>query len=298
MIFRVQKQKRYTVMSNYHFSDNNLTLKAKGLLSQMLSLPENWDYSLRGLAAINREGIDAIRTGILELERYGYVVRRQTRDEKGQYNKTVYDVYEMPNPDPTPLENENKDQSQSDDPCSENPNTDNLISENPTQLITNQNKELKKLNYTKEKKDLLKIEVSKQAPQASEKTRPSFNEIIDKFTTSADLRNSLKEWIRMRCNIGKRPTNRGLELALIKLEQSTNGNIEQMIEVTESAIINNWIDLRVTKFNVMTPQNVVGKRVSAQNYDQRTYSDEELNSLMADIASLGDDDDDFALGAR
>ena len=63
-VFRVEKNKGYTVMSNHHLRNKNLTLKAKGLLSQMLSLPEDWDYTLKGLSYINRESIDAIRTAV------------------------------------------------------------------------------------------------------------------------------------------------------------------------------------------------------------------------------------------
>ena len=75
-VFRVEKNANYTVMSNEHLRNRDLSLKAKGLLSQMLSLPEEWDYSLEGLSRINREGVDAIRTGVRELEEHGYLERR------------------------------------------------------------------------------------------------------------------------------------------------------------------------------------------------------------------------------
>jgi Zn-finger protein len=83
-VFRVEKNKGYTVISNHHLRNNELTLKAKGLLSQMLSLPENWDYTLKGLAIINREQIDAIREAVRELERAGYIVRSRECDGKGR----------------------------------------------------------------------------------------------------------------------------------------------------------------------------------------------------------------------
>ena len=78
-VFRVEKNKGYTVMSNHHLRNKELSLKAKGLLSQMLSLPEDWDYTLVGLSLINRESIDAIRTAVWELEKAGYITRRQGR---------------------------------------------------------------------------------------------------------------------------------------------------------------------------------------------------------------------------
>jgi len=83
-VFRVERNSGYTVMSNHHLRNKELTLKAKGLLSQMLSLPEDWDYTLAGLSHINRESIDAIRTAVWELEKAGYILRRQGRDEKGK----------------------------------------------------------------------------------------------------------------------------------------------------------------------------------------------------------------------
>jgi len=83
-VFRVERNKGYTVMSNHHLRNKELSLKAKGLLSQMLSLPDDWDYTLKGLSFINREKIDAIREAIRELERAGYIVRSRERDEKGR----------------------------------------------------------------------------------------------------------------------------------------------------------------------------------------------------------------------
>ena len=79
-VFRVEKTKGYTVMSNHHLRNHTLSLKAKGLLSQMLSLPEDWDYTLQGLAQINKESIDAIREAVRELERAGYIKRSRERD--------------------------------------------------------------------------------------------------------------------------------------------------------------------------------------------------------------------------
>ena len=96
MVFRVDKTKNYTVMSNYHLRDKRLSLQAKGLLSQILSLPEDWNYTARGLAAINKENYHTIRKIILELERAGYIVRRQTRGKSGEWNRMVYDIYEIP----------------------------------------------------------------------------------------------------------------------------------------------------------------------------------------------------------
>ncbi len=95
-VFRVERTRNYTVMSNHHLRDKSLSLKAKGLLSQMLSLPEDWDYTLAGLARINCEGRDAIRAAVHELEEAGYVTRSRTRDGKGQLLGAEYVIREEP----------------------------------------------------------------------------------------------------------------------------------------------------------------------------------------------------------
>ena len=113
-------------MSNHHLRNKELTLKAKGLLSQMLSLPENWDYTLAGLSHINKESIDAIRTAVLELEKAGYIERAQGRDEKGKMTAITYTIYEQPQ-----------------SPVLENPTSNKPTSENPMQL----NKDIQKTEY-------------------------------------------------------------------------------------------------------------------------------------------------------
>ena len=91
-VFRVEKNSGYTVMSNHHLRNRALSLKAKGLLSQMLSLPEDWDYTLQGLARINRESIDAIRQAIRELEQAGYIQRSRERDERTAARRRLCDL--------------------------------------------------------------------------------------------------------------------------------------------------------------------------------------------------------------
>ena len=120
-VFRIEKTRDYTVMSNHHLKDRTLTLKSKGLLSMMLSLPDEWNYTTRGLAAICREGVDSIGAALKELETHGYIRRTQLRDEKGKITDTEYVIYEMPQGEPpsspgTPLPGTAK-------PYTENPDT-------------------------------------------------------------------------------------------------------------------------------------------------------------------------------
>ena len=95
-IFRVERTKNFTVMSNHHFKNKNLTLKAKGLLSLMLSFPDDWNYNMQGLATLSRDGIDSVRSAIKELEHHGYVERHRLRNEYGFYGDTEYIIREVP----------------------------------------------------------------------------------------------------------------------------------------------------------------------------------------------------------
>ena len=97
-VYRVQRTRDYTVMSNYHLKDKGLTLKSKGLLSMILSLPAEWNYTTRGLASICKEGVDAIGSALKELETAGYIVRRQLRGANGRITDTEYIIYEQPQP--------------------------------------------------------------------------------------------------------------------------------------------------------------------------------------------------------
>ena len=152
-VFRVEKNKGYTVMSNHHLRNHTLSLKAKGLLSQMLSLPDDWDYTLQGLAQINKESIDAIREAVRELERAGYIKRSRERDERGCLRGTVYTIYEQPHAEPTPeeptqekpaLDNPTLEKPALDNPTLEKPMLDKPTLENPTQLNTESTKKRKR----------------------------------------------------------------------------------------------------------------------------------------------------------
>ena len=126
-VFRVERTAGYTVMSNHHLRNKNLSLKAKGLLSQMLSLPEDWDFTLAGLSYINREKIDAIREAIRELEKAGYVVRSRERDDKGRLRGADYIIYEQPQQPALDL-------PALDNPMLDNPTQEKPTLENPTQI--------------------------------------------------------------------------------------------------------------------------------------------------------------------
>ena len=114
-VIRIEKDGNYTCMSNYHLRDIRLSLKAIGLLSKMLSLPPEWDYTVAGLAKICRDGKDSVRSALQELEDAGYMQREQTHNAAGHFSKVDYVIYEQP-------------------PLSGNPSTGKPLTGNPTQL--------------------------------------------------------------------------------------------------------------------------------------------------------------------
>ena len=125
-VFRVEKTKDYTVMANHHLRNIALSLKAKGLLSLMLSLPENWDYTTKGLSCICKDGIDSINATVKELEEQGYVIRKRLRNDKGQLTTTEYTILEQPQ-----IPNASDFSPKRENPILDNPTLDNPILENP-----------------------------------------------------------------------------------------------------------------------------------------------------------------------
>ena len=125
-VFRVEKTKDFTVMSNHHLRNRTLSLKTKGLLSLMLSLPEDWDYTTKGLAQICKEGVDSISTALKELEKHGYLTRHRIRYKNGQLGDVEYTIHERP------LDHSERGIS----PDQENPEQVKPIQDTPAQLNT------------------------------------------------------------------------------------------------------------------------------------------------------------------
>ena len=167
-VFRVERTSDYTVMSNYHLRDKRLSLKAKGLLSQMLSLPEDWDYTLAGLCYINRESKDAIRTAIHELEQAGYIHRRQTTDSGGKFAGNVYTIYERPQGPPS-------GEPSSEKPSSGNPTTGKPMPEKPTQ------RNIEKQNTDQQNTDSIPFRGSAAEPPEPKRTEPSPAEQMEEY---------------------------------------------------------------------------------------------------------------------
>ena len=143
-VFRIEKTRDYTVMSNHHLRDMSLSLKAKGLLSLMLSLPENWDYTMKGLSRICKDGIDSISGGIRELEEHGYLIRERVRGANGQLGSIEYTILEQPK-EPTHAQ--------------EKPIRENPVQANPT-LVTPVQEEPAQLNKDRSSNEPLRTDLS------------------------------------------------------------------------------------------------------------------------------------------
>lgn len=189
-VMRVEKNSNYTVMANYHLRDKEISLKAKGLLSVMLSLPSEWDYTLAGLAFISKEGVDAIRTAVKELENAGYVVRTRRRNEAGQLLDTDYTIYEFPQnmkmtDDITPENQPAPITPTCEKPILENPILDHPtevpppqekpIWENPTQLNTEEKKKKEKNTDTS---NPYQSNIHPSIPEPVQRSLPALDDLL------------------------------------------------------------------------------------------------------------------------
>ena len=146
-VFRIERTRDYTVMSNHHLRNHELSLKAKGLLSMMLSLPDDWNYTTRGLAKICKEGVDAIGNALRELETAGYIVRHQLRDRQGRISDTEYVIYEQPQPRQAETPGPDTDVPDTASPDTENPYLDKPDTEKPAELNIEKSNTEKSITY-------------------------------------------------------------------------------------------------------------------------------------------------------
>ena len=222
-VIRVQKTKDYTVMSNAHFREKNMSLKAKGLLSLMLSLPDDWNYSIEGLIAICKENGTAIKSTLKELKEFGYLKVEKTQNEKGVF-EYIYNIYENPQAENPSIENPPME-----NPQMENPSVENELLLNTDESITNKSN-TKKVN-TK---------------------RVNTKDIDVYFPLDEKLNESFKDYIEYRKGIRKPLKGKGIELAIKKLDSLTADN-DIKIEIINQSIMNRWTGLFPLKSDSKNP---------------------------------------------
>lgn len=211
VVIRVEKTSNYTVMSNWHLKEKQMTLKAKGLLSLMLSLPNDWDYSIAGLVTLSNDGKDSVMNALKELESLGYLIRKKQTDAKGRFAGYEYIIFEMPN----------TEKPQEELPCSEKPNTDN-----PTQLNTKQSN-TKKQSIKKQKE--------------SKKSEVAFDTLIENYAKgNEEIKTLLGEWLKVRKAKRAAMTNYAIELNLNKLDRLAKESNLTVPEYLKEVICRGW----------------------------------------------------------
>lgn len=238
-VIRVNNTKGFTVMSNYHFQDKEISLKAKGLLGLMLSLPSNWDYSINGLVAIVKENKAAVQTALKELEEHKYLKRTRVQDETGRFDY-VYDIYEKPY-DKLPW-TENR--------CTDIQCTENRCTENQPQINTNK--------QSTNKQNTKELNTNNSLKENSKKE--TVNSVIAEYTENKDLQDALHDFVDMRTKVRKPLTVRAMKLSLNELDKLAVDDITKIAIVNQS-IMHNWLTFYKLQNNNNGPRQLTRKEM-------------------------------------
>lgn len=239
-VMRINKTTDYTVMSNYHFREKDMSLKAKGLLSLMLSLPEDWDFTVKGLANLNKDGVDGVRAALEELKTFGYLKVTRERNEKGQVSGTVYDIYEKPT----------QEKPKEEKPILEKPIQEKPMQKNPTQLNT------KGIKYLNNK--ILKESSTKGIKESARAKKEP-----EQYFEDEELNRKFLEFLAMRKKIRKPVrTDRALKALLKKLHELSGGDLGTMKKIIDQSLDKEWLGF----FELKTGS-------STNNIDNRLYGD-------------------------
>ena len=214
-VIRIHKNSNFTVMSNYHFKEKKMSLKAKGLLSLMLSLPDDWNYSISGLVTLSKDGKDSVMSALGELETFGYLERTRLVNSKGQFSGIEYNIFEEPQ-----LKNPVEENTNEGKPILEKANEEKPTQLNTNKLNNNNNKIINELNTKRNDIDV-------------------FEDIL-KDIVNIELRNLYVDYIEMRRLKNKPMTKRGLKMLISRCERISNFNLREQKQMLEAAIINNW----------------------------------------------------------
>ena len=224
-VFRIEKTRDYTVMSNHHLRDKSLSLKAKGLLSLMLSLPEEWDYTTKGLARICKDGVDSICAGVRELEEHGYVIRQRVRNPNGQLGAIEYTILEQPRPPEPKPEKPERENPVLDNPEQASPVLEGPEQETPAQLNTNRS------SKEKSKKDLSSTEGS--------------NPILSSPQTPAGGGRIGQDWMRERENYRELILENIEYDYLIQSHQLDRDRLDELVELMVDTVCSRRETIRI-----------------------------------------------------
>ena len=245
-VYRVNKNRGYTVMANYHLRDKTLSLKAVGLLSKMLSFNDGWQFSTKGLSMICKEGPDAVLAALRELEDHGYLVRHRQRDSKGRMSNTVFEIYEQPQP-----VSPHREKPDVDNPDMENPHMENPHGENPAQLNTNQ-------VITNERNNSLR----------------NYQSINLDGMDRMDEREQYRELIRDNLEIDIRSQDRRYDL----------DRVNEIVEIMLDAVCSTSPTIRINGEDM--PQPVVKSRFLKLDSGHIDYALQAMNDCPSDIRNI------------
>lgn len=215
-LFRIHKTKDFTIMSNTHFKERGMSLKAKGLLSLMLSLPDDWNYNIKGLCALSKDGKDSVMSALAELEQFGYLSRTREIDSKGRFSGVRYDIFETPQQENPIVEKQD----------SVNPNPDFSNAEEPPLLRTNSINNLKN-------QELMELEREQE-----EEIYEILRDIAD-----SELRELYTDYVIQRREGGSPLTPKGLHMLIARGYRLSDSDMAVHRAIVETAIINQWQNL-------------------------------------------------------
>ena len=253
-VFRVHKTDNYTTMSNHHLRNTNLTLKAKGLMSVMLSLPEDWDYSAKGLTTLSLGGEDSVKSALRELEENRYLKRTPIR-EKGVIKDWQYDIYE----NPESLENI-ESEPQGEKPLVAKPlvekqpqiNTKEINTKIINNNFTNVKLEQPSVTHSTSKRHLVNVDTVSTPVKEKKKSRyEQCMEVIDEMidVRYIELKSILADYLTMRLAIKDKPMYVSGWKALIRKLQELSPKINEQYEIVRQSLENSWATFYPIKNN-------------------------------------------------
>lgn len=283
-VFKAHKNENYTVLSNFHFKETGMSLKAKGLLSMMLSLPPEWDYSVEGLITLSSDGETSVRSGLKELEEFGYLIRERVY-ENGKIEGVEYNIYEEPQIAKTKPTNE------------ENLSVENQVLGNRPQLST------KELNTKKDIKN--RVESSSPVSASAKKDSKLFRtegsksnkkvdkwlnhkmDIVDNYEFSGMVTTSLYTFLKLLAEMNALVPDVTIESQLNKLINKVPNELDRF-NIIESTITRGWksLDYMINEFNKSRTANFD----TAKNSQNQFYTEAQKKQMQKDYDNASEDD--------